>query len=535
MPFTSPSFVPSLPFDPPDSVPVSDFFFGEHEQQYRRHPLSESKPPFTCGVTGKSYSAPEVKSRVEWLATALAAELGWAPNEGSDFDKVVAIYSINTIDTLTVSWATHRVGGTSAPISPAYTAEDVRNQLAAVGAKAVFTCVTLLSLTLDAAAAVGIPPSHVYLLEIPQQVSAGLSAPHHIKTVDQLIHDGKSRNIIETVQWSGGRGAEQVAYLCASSGTSGFPKTVKISHRNVIANAMQHKTYESQWHKKEPELCLGLLPQSHSFGLILVCHGNIYRGDGVVVMPRFDVQEMLEAIDRFRLARLYLLQMWNDRKLATPTDELIGQIPPLIHAMIKTPNLLSRYDLSSVSTIVVGAASLSAATVETLARLQPTWNILQGYGLTEAAVVVACTASFDIEFGSCGSLYPGYEARLIDPDGNEINEYNEPGELLVRSPTVMLGYLGDDTVTRENLTADGWLRTGDLVIMKKSRNGHTHIYIVDRVKELIKVQVRFDMFPYHTSSKTDPSCCIGPSSCSRRTGSTTQTASRRRRRIRRPS
>ena len=124
---------------------------------------------------------------------------------------------------MTVSWATHRVGGTSAPISPAYAAEDVRNQLAAVGAKAVFTCVTLLSMTLDAAAAVGIPPSHVYLLEIPQQVSAGLSAPHHIKTVDQLIHDGKGRNIIETVQWSGGRGAEQVAYLCASSGTSGFP------------------------------------------------------------------------------------------------------------------------------------------------------------------------------------------------------------------------------------------------------------------------------------------------------------------------
>ena len=97
MPFTSPSFVLPLPFDPPDSIPVSEFFFGEHEQQYGRHPLSESKPPFTCGITGKSYSAPEVKSRVEWLATALTAELGWTTNEGSDFDKVVAIYSINTV------------------------------------------------------------------------------------------------------------------------------------------------------------------------------------------------------------------------------------------------------------------------------------------------------------------------------------------------------------------------------------------------------------------------------------------------------
>ena len=93
---------------------------------------------------------------------------------------------------------------------------------------------------------------------------------------------------------------------------------------------MQTKTYESQWHTKEPEFCLGLLPQSHSFGLILVCHGNIYRGDGVIVMPRFDVQEMLEAIDRFRLARLYLV-----RELFLLPNECIAQPISSIYGMIQ--------------------------------------------------------------------------------------------------------------------------------------------------------------------------------------------------------
>jgi len=94
MPFYPPAWVPKLPFDPPDSIPISDFILEEH---YGRHPLGYARNPFTCGLTGKTYSALEVKERVDFLARALAKELGWHPNQGSEWDKVCGVFSLNTV------------------------------------------------------------------------------------------------------------------------------------------------------------------------------------------------------------------------------------------------------------------------------------------------------------------------------------------------------------------------------------------------------------------------------------------------------
>ena len=94
MVFTAPPWVPKLPFDPPDSIPISEFMLNE---EYGRHPLSKSKPPFTCGLTGAEYSALEVRERVDKLARALSKELGWAANKGTEWDKVAGIFSVNTV------------------------------------------------------------------------------------------------------------------------------------------------------------------------------------------------------------------------------------------------------------------------------------------------------------------------------------------------------------------------------------------------------------------------------------------------------
>lgn len=94
MPFVAPSWVPQLPFDPPDSVPICDFMLDE---RFGRHPLGYSHNPFTCGLTGKTYSSLEVKERVDWLARGLAKELGFEPNKGTEWDKVIAVFSVNTV------------------------------------------------------------------------------------------------------------------------------------------------------------------------------------------------------------------------------------------------------------------------------------------------------------------------------------------------------------------------------------------------------------------------------------------------------
>ena len=110
-------------------------------------------------------------------------------------------------------------------------------------------------------------------------------------------------------------------------------------------------------------------------------------------------------------------------------------------------------------------------------------------GLTETSTVVCSSAADDIWFGSSGSLLPSYEAKLVSMEGHEITGYDQPGELVVRGPTVVLGYLNNDQANKETFQ-DGWMRTGDEAVVRKSPKGTEHIFIVDRIKELIKVKVR---------------------------------------------
>lgn len=187
--------------------------------------------------------------------------------------------------------------------------------------------------------------------------------------------------------------------------------------------------------------------------------------------------------------------------------------------MLRSQDLLREYDLSSVMAIFTGAAPLGAETSQEIQRLFPHWAIRQGYGkacsistsiptiynaliqsvpildeadtqkgLTETSTVVTATSATDIWFGSSGNILPGVEARIISPDGKEILDYDTPGELVVRSPSVVLGYLRNEKATKETFR-DGWMFTGDEAVIRVSSQKTEHVWIVDRIKELIKVKV----------------------------------------------
>jgi long-subunit acyl-CoA synthetase (AMP-forming) len=122
-------------------------------------------------------------------------------------------------------------------------------------------------------------------------------------------------------------------------------------------------------------------------------------------------------------------------------------------------------------------------------------------GLTETSSVVSWTAPNDIWHGSCGNLLPGVNARILSPDGKEITEYDTPGELVVRSPGVALGYLDSEEATKETFE-NGWMRAGDEAVIRLSSNNTEHLFIVDRIKELIKVKVSLPVSYRLTHLKT---------------------------------
>jgi acyl-CoA synthetase (AMP-forming)/AMP-acid ligase II len=243
-----------------------------------------------------------------------------------------------------------------------------------------------------------------------------------------------------------------------------------ISHRNVIANVIQMCAFEESWRKKDQlDVVLGLLPYSHIYALVVITHVATYRGEEVVCLPKFEFKIFLETIQNSKINTLYL-------------------VPPIIIAIAKQPKIVAQYDLSSVASIFTGAAPLGEETAQELSRQFPSWAIRQGYGLTETCTVVSSTNPSDVFFGSSGSLIPAIECRIVDLEGKEVTGYNQPGELLVRSPSVVLGYLKNQKATEETFI-DGWMHTGDEAVFKKSEQGHEHLFIVDRIKELIKVKV----------------------------------------------
>ena len=156
--------------------------------------------------------------------------------------------------------------------------------------------------------------------------------------------------------------------------------------------------------------------------------------------------------------------------------------------MTKNKSLCDRFDLSAVTGIFTGAAPLGQETAEDLLKQHPSWKIRQGFGMTETSTVVLSTAADDIWFGSSGSLLPAVEAKILSTEGTDITEYDQPGELIVKSPSGVLGYLNNEEATKETFQ-DGWIRTGDEAVVRKGPKGTEHFFIVDRIKELIKVKV----------------------------------------------
>lgn len=280
-----------------------------------------------------------------------------------------------------------------------------------------------------------------------------------------------SESVASTWRWpklSPEESKKTLATINFSSGTTGLPKGVAVSHANLIANTEQtifiryaHKPYP--FHLRPQERWLGFLPLYHAYGQLYTIVMNVKLKVPVFILTEFRYEEFLFCIGKHRITSLQIA-------------------PPILVMLSKRPET-SKYDLRSIKDVLCGSAPLSRE-LQNECQRRFDMQINQGWGMTETTCgAIHVPGGVKDDSGSVGRLDPNCEAKLVDEEGNEV-ELGKPGELLLRGPQVCLGYWRNEAATKELLDKDGWLRSGDIAVCNKDG----YFWIVDRKKVSLLTQ-----------------------------------------------
>jgi acyl-CoA synthetase (AMP-forming)/AMP-acid ligase II len=417
-----------------------------HEMVLEAAARSGDRPALVDGPSGTTVGYRLLAERVRGVAAGLAAR-GFRPGD------VLALWAPNLPQWAGVALGAMAAGGTVTGANPGCTERELTTQLADAGASVLVTVPPLVPVARAAAAAAGVREL-VVLGQVEREADVGSGAVAATPILDLLAAGGPERDVRLDP-------ASAVGLLPYSSGTTGLPKGVLLTHANLVTSVRQ---VSAGLRVGERDTLLAVAPFSHIMGFLVTLAVPLCAGATVVTMPRFDPAQFLELVGRHRVT------------------VLVGA-PPMLRALVAHP-LAADADLGSVELVVCGGAALPAATQRALAARLPGATVGQAFGLTETTVGVSMP---DRDAGgvpgTVGRVMPNTELRVVDPETGRDLGPGQPGELLVRGPQVMAGYLRRPEATAAMVDPDGWLRTGDLGLV----DGDGNLVIVDRLKELIKV------------------------------------------------
>ncbi|RAV14550.1 4-coumarate--CoA ligase family protein [Mycolicibacterium sp. GF69] len=440
------SFASPFPEVDIPSTSVYDYLFGDiAEADLDRVALVDAK-------SGRETSYREMVARVDAFAGALTGR-------GIGVDDVVGLLSPNSSGFAVAFHGILRAGATATTVNALFTAKDIAKQLTDSNAKMLVTVKPLLAQAEEAAAIAGLAGDALVVLDGPGETADG-----HPNAEDLMgpAHPPPQVSFAPS---------SHLAVLPYSSGTTGNPKGVMLTHRNLVANVAQIRPLHGM---VADDTVLAVLPFFHIYGMTVLLNAALHARARLVVMPGFDLADFLANIQNHQCTIAFIA-------------------PPVAVALAKHP-LIDEYDLSSLNVVMSGAAPLDADLGHAVAeRLD--CRVVQGYGMSELSPVSHITP-FDggqhemnmvAPLSSVGWTVSNAASKIVDPEsGDEIDVPAEglsaTGELWFKGPNVMAGYLGNDAATEETIDDGGWLHTGDLA--QVDANGC--VYIVDRLKELIK-------------------------------------------------
>lgn len=428
------------------SSSVYDYLFADID------PAVAEQVALLDAKTGDTTTYRQMIDRIDAFAGALAAR-------GLGTGDVVGLLAPNSSAFAIAFHGILRAGATATTINALFTAKDITKQLTDSKAALLVTVAALKPQALQGALGAGLHESAVIVLDGP-----GADADGHPNAEDLLGPAHPSPQVSFDP-------ATHLAVLPYSSGTTGNPKGVMLTHRNLVSNVAQIRPLQGM---NSGDVVLAVLPFFHIYGMTVLLNAALHARARLVIMPAFDLTEFLANIAEHKCTHAFIA-------------------PPVAVALAKHP-LIDSYDLSSLRAIMSGAAPLDEELGRAVtARLS--CALVQGYGMSELSPVSHITP-FDggrelvgsaAPVSSCGWTVPNAETKLVDPaTGAEIglpeHGLSETGELWFKGPNVMVGYLNNGAATRDTIDDDGFLHTGDLARIDPTGC----VFIVDRLKELIK-------------------------------------------------
>ena len=413
-------------------VPLAQFVL-RHAERLR------DQPAMVDGPTGRTLTFGQLADAIRRVATALA-------RGGFRKGDVFAIYSPNLPEYAVLFNAVASLGGINTTVNPLYTAGELATQLKDSRARRLITVPMFLDKAQEASASAGLGKDAIFVFGEAagaRPFAELLQAP----ATPPAVSIDPRRDVVA---------------LPYSSGTTGLPKGVMLTHFNIVANLCQCEGTRDFDGFKEGDRVLAVLPFFHIYGMVVIMKLGLCQGATIVSMPRFDFQEFLGVMQKYRIT-------------------IAPLVPPIVLGMVKHP-AVSQFDLSSIRLVFSGAAPLGEDIARALSD-KLGCPVVQGYGMTEASPVTHLSPTKPpFKPGSVGRVVPNTEVRLVAIDGDAEVAPGDEGELWIRGPQIMQGYLNHPEETAACLDREGWYHTGDV--------GHVDaegwFYIVDRTKELIK-------------------------------------------------
>ena len=419
-------------------VRISDLTITEYVLRHANR-LGD-KPALIDGPTGRTLTYRQLADGARRTAAGLATRR---------FGKgdVFAIYCPNLPEYAIVFLGVAMAGGINTTVNPLYTADELANQLRDSGARFLVTVPPFLDKAREAAAKSGVEEVFVF------------GAAEGARPFTDLLQAGDAPPAVRIDP------AQDLVALPYSSGTTGLPKGVMLTHRNLVANLGQCEGMQNFECFGEQDVTMAVLPYFHIYGLVVIMMLGLAGGGTIVSMPRFDMQEFLTLVQKYRATILPL-------------------VPPIVLGLVRHP-AAAQFDLSSVRLVFSGAAPLGEELARALSQ-KLGCPVVQGYGMTEASPVTHLSPTRNAPYkpGSAGKIVPNTEVKIVEVSSGSDAELpvGKEGELWIRGPQIMKGYLNRPEDTAASIDHEGWYHTGDVGYV----DDDGYFFIVDRTKELIK-------------------------------------------------